>query len=381
MNRKHNSTSRAVVDSEEKYRALFNSMAEGFALHELITNAQGIPVDYRFMEVNPAFERLTGKRKEAIIGKTLLDVFPESEKVWIERYGRVALSGVPESFTEYSKETGHWFEVSAYSPVRGQFACIFIDVTNARNLNDQLRESQKMESVGSLAGGVAHGFNNILTVIMGSSAMLQMKLENDHELAPFVRQIVDSSEQAAELTHNLMLFSSNTATNPLPVDLNDIVSGIREFLRQIVGTGITLETHCCRENVIVSVDRGQIEQVLMNLTTNAREAMPAGGVLRLETSRIAIENRMPDPEGCGHGGYVLLKISDCGIGMDAETCSRIFDPFFTTKERASGAGLGLSMAYGIIKQHKGTITVHSEPGIGTEFFICLPLHSGLLSVG
>lgn len=362
--------------SEAEFRSLFNSMVEGFALHEVITDMHGDVVDYRFIKVNPAFEALTGKTNAEIAGKTLLEVFPNSEKVWIERYGRVALTGVSESFTEFSSETGLWFEVSAYSPAHGQFACVFSDVTANRHLQEQLLQSQKMESIGTLAGGVAHDFNNILTVIMGAGAMLQMKLEGDAELGPFVRQILSSSERAAKLTHNLLAFSRKQTIKPLKVDVNDIVTVMQDFLARIIGEDIALKTVCSSAQLPVCVDRGQIEQVLMNLVVNARDAMPDGGLLLLETSCADSRDHSLELDGCKPGKYALITITDGGIGMDAITVRRIFEPFFTTKEIGYGTGLGLSMAYGIIKQHDGMINVYSEPGDGTVFKIYLPLQGG-----
>jgi PAS domain S-box-containing protein len=379
MLRNIKSPSVTLSESEEKYRALFNCMTEGFALHEIITNDQGTPVDYRFVEINPSFERLTATRKEDIIGKTVLEIFPDIEKVWIERYGRIALTGTPESFIDYNKDTERWYDVSAYSPAHGQFACVFSDVTAVKQLEAQLLQSQKMESIGTLAGGVAHDFNNILTVIMGACAMLQMKLENDPELGPFISQILTSSERAAKLTHNLLAFSRKQAIKPFKVDVNDIVSVIKDFLERIIGEDITLETCCCTEPLPVCADRGQIEQVLMNLTVNARDAMPDGGVLRLETARVDSRDHVLELEGCPPGFYAQIAVTDDGFGMDAVTRARVFDPFFTTKEIGYGTGLGLSMAYGIIKQHNGTIKVYSEPGEGTVFRIYLPLHGPSLS--
>lgn len=363
-----------IRQSEHKLRDLFDSMAEGFALHEIIIDESGTPVDYRFLEVNPAFEKLTGLKADDVIGRTLHEVLPNSEPVWVQRYGKVALSGKPDRFSEYSRETGKAFDISAYSPAHGQFACVFTDVTVNRHLEEQLRQSQKMESIGTLAGGVAHDFNNILTVIMGAAAMMQMKLEHDPELGPFVRQISSSAERAAKLTHSLLAFSRKQTIRPAKVEVNDIVSTMKEFLGRIIGEDITLTTLFSPEKLPVLADRGQIEQVLMNLAVNARDAMPNGGTITIETSIAQSRDHTIELDGCRPGEYALVSVTDSGVGMDATVRSRIFEPFFTTKEIGYGTGLGLSMAYGIIRQHDGTITVYSEPGEGSVFRLYLPLH-------
>ncbi len=362
--------------NEERFQALFSSMAEGFALHEIITDAGGKPVDYRFVEVNPAFEKLTGMNAADTVGKTVLEIFPGTEKIWIERYGQVALTGVPDRFSEFSKETGRAFEVSSYSPAPGRFACVFSDVTANRHLEDQLRQSQKMESIGTLAGGVAHDFNNILTVIMGAGAMLKMKLAGDTELMPFVRQILTSSERAAKLTHNLLAFSRKQTIRPFKVDVNDVIRNMQDFLGRVIGEDVTLKTSFCPSALPVLADRGQLEQVLMNLVANARDAMPDGGILSLETALVNSYDHSLELEGCRPGAFARITVSDSGAGMDSVTCQRIFEPFFTTKEIGCGTGLGLSMAYGIIKQHDGVIKVYSEPGEGTVFKIFLPIQGG-----
>jgi PAS domain S-box-containing protein len=249
-----------------------------------------------------------------------------------------------------------------------------LDIHDGKLMEGQLRQSQKMESIGTLAGGVAHDFNNILTVIMGACTMLQMKLEKDVELGPFVQQILSSSERAAKLTHNLLAFSRKQVIKPTSVDMNDVVGVMQDFLGRIIGEDIALETALTDDPLPVSVDRGQIEQVLMNLAVNARDAMPDGGVLRLETTRVDSRDHTLELEGCAPGSYALITVTDGGFGMNAATRTRIFEPFFTTKEIGYGTGLGLSMAYGIMKQHYGTIKVYSEPGEGTVFRVYLPLH-------
>lgn len=247
------------------------------------------------------------------------------------------------------------------------------DISIIKSLEEHLRHSQKMDSIGTLAGGVAHDFNNIITVIMGACALLTMKTKSDPGLEPFVKQILDSSERAAKLTHSLLAFSRKQNIRLLSADMNSIVVTIHELLERIIGEDITLETVLSSIPLPVSVDRGQIEQVLMNLAANSRDAMPHGGLLRIETSLVD-STRIPVVfEGCKSGMYAQIMVSDTGSGMDKTTQSRVFDPFFTTKEAGHGTGLGLAMAYGIIRQHEGGINVSSAPGIGTIVFIHLPL--------
>jgi signal transduction histidine kinase len=208
---------------------------------------------------------------------------------------------------------------------------------------------------------------------MGAGAMLQMQLTDDAELGPFVRQILNSSERAAQLTHNLLAFSRNQKIMPLLVDVNTVVLGMHDYLVRSIGDKIRLEISCRDELLPAWIDRGQIEQVLINLVANSSEAMPAGGALQLDTALVDSQDCELELDGCKSGSYAQITVTDTGSGMDAEKCSRIFDPFFTTKHIGYGAGMGLSMAYGIIKQHGGTIKVHSELNKGSVFFIYLPL--------
>lgn len=247
-----------------------------------------------------------------------------------------------------------------------------VDITARKQLEEQLRQSQKMESIGTLAGGVAHDFNNILTVIMTSASLLSMKISGDANLKKLVDQILTSSDRAATLTQRLLTFSRKQAIQPVIANINDIVLTMRDFLERIIGDDVRLETVLSHSPLFVSVDQGQIEQVLMNLAVNARDAMPKGGVLRIATSWADCAEISSLFDGGNHGKYVLVNLTDTGSGMDRATRARIFEPFFTTKESGRGTGLGLSVSYGIIKQHEGIITVDSEPGKGTTFSIFLP---------
>lgn len=363
----------ALVCSEKKYHDLFTNLVEGFASHEMIFDSNGVPCDYRFIEVNPAFEKMTGLHAAHIVGKTVLQVLPNTEARWIEIYGRVVTTGEPVRLEEYSRELDRWYEVVAYSTTPGQFAVITSDITERIRISEQLRQSQKMESIGTLAGGVAHDFNNIMTVIMGAAALLRVKLGNDEVLGPVIGQILSSSERAAQLTQDLLAFSRKQTIKQLPVDLNEVVSTMQGFLRHVISEDVLLETELSATKLIANVDRGHIEQVLMNLAVNSRDAMPTGGTLRIVTARVDVRDNPLDLANLPAGRYARISVTDSGVGMDELTRVRIFEPFFTTKAIGNGTGLGLSIAHGIVRQHNGIISVLSQPDEGTTFNVYLPL--------
>jgi hypothetical protein len=240
-------------------------------------------------------------------------------------------------------------------------------------LEEQLRQSQKMEAVGQLAGGVAHDFNNILTAIYGHCSVLQMKMGTDAPFRRDIDQIYAAAERAANLTRSLLAFSRKQIMNPKKINLNEIVMNVGKMLTRIIGEDIQLKAVCTGKPLRVFADSGQIEQVLMNLAANARDAMTKGGILTIETAVQEIDESFIHAYGYGEAGkYVVLSVSDTGKGMDAETSKKIFEPFFTTKEVGKGTGLGLSIVYGVIKQHNGYINVYSKPEEGTTFRIYLP---------
>ncbi|GBE00825.1 blue-light-activated protein [bacterium BMS3Bbin06] len=251
---------------------------------------------------------------------------------------------------------------------------IVCDITEQMRLQEQLRQAQKMEAVGQLAGGIAHDFNNILTAIVGYGNILQIKMEKDNPLSVYVDNILFSAEKAADLTHSLLAFSRKQVMEARPVDLNEIIRTTGRLLHRLIGEDIELRTILNREDMIVMADGNQLEQVLMNLATNARDAMPCGGGLTIETGVVEIDSEFVATHGYGTPGeYAMIEVSDTGSGMDQETKEKIFEPFFTTKGPGKGTGLGLSTAYGTIRQHNGFIHVYSEPGEGTVFRIHLPL--------
>lgn len=241
-------------------------------------------------------------------------------------------------------------------------------------LENQLRQAQKMEAVGQLGGGVAHDFNNILSAIVGYSHLSLMKMSPDDPNRYNIEQILESSERAAELTQRLLAFSRKQVVNLKRIDLNDIITKFEKFLLRLLREDIELKTTLASLELPVMADRGQIEQLLMNLVTNARDAMPHGGHISIETSLVQMDLLFIETHGFGReGSYATISVSDTGIGIPEVVKDRIFEPFFTTKEEGKGTGLGLSMVYGIMTKHEGYINFHSKPGIGTTFTVYLPV--------
>jgi PAS domain S-box-containing protein len=269
------------------------------------------------------------------------------------------------------------FEASPIYNSRGELTAAIEtlqDITEGKRLEEQLRQSQKIEAVGQLAGGVAHDFNNIISAIVGYAHLALMKLTPNDMLRGSLEQILQASDRATTLTQSLLSFSRKQLMNPKPNNLNEIVKRQEKFLKRLIREDIEITTTCAADDPTIFADSGQIEQVLMNIVTNARDAMPKGGHISIRTETIHMHEDFIEAHGYGREGkYALLLISDTGEGMNEETRVRIFEPFFTTKEQGKGTGLGLSMVYGIVKQHDGFINVYSEPTRGTTFKIYLPL--------
>jgi PAS domain S-box-containing protein len=249
----------------------------------------------------------------------------------------------------------------------------FKDMTEYKILEKQLIQAQKMEAIGQLAGGIAHDFNNILTAIIGYGNLLDMEIQKQ-ELKMYVSRILKSAQRAANLTKSLLAFSRGQIITFRPVNLNEIIRGVENLLTSLMGEDIEIATTLSNKYLTVMADSGQIEQVLMNLATNARDAMPEGGKFIIRTDHMELDNEFIRVHGFGQTGmYAVITVADTGQGIDEMTKEKIFEPFFTTKEVGKGTGLGLSMVYGIIQQHEGFIDVQSESGKGTTFTMYLPL--------
>jgi PAS domain S-box-containing protein len=373
----------ALKKSEEEYRSLFRNMQDGFAVHEIILDDDGRPVDYRFLSVNPAFETLTGLATEKIVGKTALEVMPYLEPSWIEIYGKVALEGEAVRFENSLKDLGKTFEVCAYCSEPGKFACVFVDITDRIRaeagkvkLEEQLRRAQKVESIGRLAGGVAHELNNQLTPILGYSEMLIDELEPDDVRRDSVDEILKAGFRTRDLVRQLLAFGRKQTFEYKAMNLNKLLTGLEKMLRRMVREDINIEIIQSPDLPEIMVDTGQIEQVVMNLSVNAQDAMPEGGRLTIETALVDLdEDFTASRHGVQPGAYVKLAVSDTGYGMNFETLGKIFEPFFTTKAEL-GTGLGLATVYGIVKQHDGDVTACSEPGKGSTFTVYLPVPAG-----
>jgi PAS domain S-box-containing protein len=364
--------------------------AEEFILNILGTVDEGFIVidrDFQILAANKAYCTQVGIGHNEIIGKKCHAVSHDSPRPCFEENHACAVkrtfdTGEPHSEIHIHRNTkGEPLNVETKSfPLRdasGNVTAaieIINNVTEKKKLEEQLLHSQKMEAVGLLAGGVAHDFNNILSAIIGYGSLIQVKTVADAQLSHYATEVLAAANRAANLTKSLLAFSRKQIIDPRPLMLKDVIGSIEKLLLRVIGEDIEFQTSCADENLTVMADRGQVEQVLLNLATNSRDAMPKGGALTIRMEPAVLDEvfaRRPGYVKPGH--YVLITVADTGIGMEQHIKDRIFEPFFTTKEMGKGTGLGLSIVYGIVKQSNGYIDCVSEPGRGTTFNIYLPL--------
>ena len=366
-----------LADSEERYRLLFESNPHPMWVHDQQT--------FAFLVVNEAAVRHYGYTREEFLAMTALELWPRDgdlEAFAKEYDGYLAQQGptsyaTPHTF-KHRKKDGAIIEVDiAANPIvfegRRAWLLLATDVTERRTLEAQLLQSQKMESMGRLAGGVAHDFNNLLGIITGYGELLRRRVASDPRLTRYVDDIVKAAERGGGLTRQLLAFSRKQVLQPRILDLNAVVDETQKMLQRLIGEDVQLVTVLDETLGPVKADPGQIGQILMNLAVNARDAMPRGGRLTIETGNVGLdESYARQHAGVEPGRYVMLAVSDTGHGMTPEVRSRLFEPFFTTKEPGKGTGLGLATVYGIVKQSGGHIFVYSEPGHGTSFKVYLP---------
>ena len=333
----------------------------------------------RYLDVNHAFLQMLGFERREVIGRTATELGiwadPDDRDRMVQGLGGSNVStGL---HARLKTRTGEVRQTSVSAEIIdvGGVPCMLAitqDVTEAHRLENQLRQAQRMGAVGRLAGGVAHDFNNILTVIIGYSELAAFRLGAGHGVSKHLSEIKVAAERAATLTRQLLAFSRQQVLYPRILDLNGVVNNLMRMLQRLIGEDISLSFVAGKVGN-VKADLGQVEQILMNLVVNARDAMPHGGAISIETSRVDLEDGYVDSHlSVRPGRYVMLSVSDSGCGMDEKTVAQIFEPFFTTKGPGQGTGLGLSTVYGIVKQSEGYIWVYSEPGRGTTFKVYFP---------
>ncbi len=369
----------SLRESEENYRALFEGAAEGILVADIETKV--------FHFINSSACKMFGYSPEELTQMSVNDIHPEEDLKSVleafEAQARGEMELAVEIPCQRKDDTIFYADIRTQTMVIGGCTMaigFFSDVTERRNaeiarqkMEAQMVQAQKMEAIGRLAGGVAHDFNNLLLVIMGFAEVAVAGTREGDPNRNALNQIVEAGERAAFLTRQLLAFSRKQTLKLEPLDLNRVVYGMEEMLKRVIGEDVRLVIEFGQNLGVFPGDFGQVEQVVLNLTFNARDAMPTGGVLKIETSNVQVDEKNEAELGDLKAGiYVMLKVSDTGVGIDEKTRAQIFEPFFTTKEIGKGTGLGLSAVYGIVRQFGGAIYVDSEVGTGTSFSVYLP---------
>jgi len=370
--RKH--AEEALKESEERFRNIFEKSAIGKAM---------IALDGSFLHVNQSFADMIGYTTEEIQRFKFADITHLDD---IEPSRKIIRKLLTDELSSYQFEKRYlhrngdivWTDISivllkANTGKPQYFITSIRDITGRKSLEEQLQQAMKMEAVGRLAGGVAHDFNNALTPIMGISEILLGQLQPGHPMYEDIKEINESAERCAGLTRQLLAFGRRQTLETKIINLNEVVINMEKMLSRVIGEDIRLDKFLAPDLGNVTADVGQMEQILANLVVNARDAMPNGGKITIETDNIVLDEAYAEKHiATTPGTYVMLAVSDTGTGMDKQTQAHIFDPFFTTKAKGKGTGLGLSTVYGIVRQSGGNIWCYSEPGKGTAFKIYLP---------
>jgi PAS domain S-box-containing protein len=363
-----------LLEREEVFRLITENAADMIA----VVNGEG-----RLLYNSPAYSRIMGYSVEELRNTTIFEQIHPDDCRMVSEAAATARAGDVGRQIQYRMrhKDGSWRILestsSAIKTAEGKVELVIVnrDITDRKRLEEQFRQAQKMEAIGRLSGGIAHDFNNLLGVIIGYSEILQESTEPSDPDRSCIDEVLRAGQRAASLTRQLLAFSRQQVLEPTVLDLNHVVVDMEKMLKRLIGEDVELSTVLNRELGKVKADQGQIEQVILNLAVNARDAMPKGGKLTIQTDNISMSGsdtaRYSYPFKTGQ--YVLLTVSDTGMGMDSATRARIFEPFFTTKEKGKGTGLGLATVYGVVKQSEGYIEVHSEIDAGTLFKIYLPI--------
>jgi PAS domain S-box-containing protein len=363
----------ALRESEQRFEKVFQASPVGITISTL---AEG-----RYLDVNAAFLRMIGRTREEVIGRTSFEISfwrdPADRTRVMERLARGGGAAQELELTVQGKDGAIRHVLVALEQVDfSGTPCVVAlvhDISGLKQLEQQLNQAQKMEAVGRLAGGVAHDFNNMLTVITSYGDLLLGDLPAGDSRRADIEEILKAARGAATLTRQLLAFSRQEVIQPRPISVNAIVAGTEKMLQRVIGEDIALESELAAEPATVLCDPGQLEQIVMNLVVNARDAMPQGGRVRIVTTNATLDEPMlRDLPLSRPGRYVVLTVTDTGIGMDAATQEHIFEPFFTTKEQGKGTGLGLATVYAVAKQAGGFVGVESAPGEGASFTVFLP---------
>ena len=350
---------------ERRFRDLFDNMSSGVAVLQPVDDG----ADFRVADFNRAAEQIDRTAREAVVGRLLTEAFPGVEECGLlSVIRRVHASGESERVSDvlYKDERlSGWREHNVYRLPGGEVVTLYDDVSERKATEERLREAQRLEVLGQLTGGVAHDFNNLLAIIIGNLQLLAERKDADGEARELIADALWSAGRAAELTHRLLAFARRQPLDPRPTDVNTLIEGMTGLVRRTLDSRIELHAELAPGLWPSVIDRGQLEAALMNLIVNARDAMPNGGLLKIETRNEVIgesetagtsDQRMERADDIAAGEYVVVAVEDTGTGMSAKLIERIFEPFFTTKGVGKGSGLGLSMVYGFVKQSGGMFT-------------------------
>ncbi|MBW2732834.1 MAG: PAS domain S-box protein [Deltaproteobacteria bacterium] len=369
--------------SEHDYRLLLEKMLDGVLIQEVIFGADGRPLDYRAIETNPAFERITGLSRGDVVGHTIRELLPSVDEAWLARIATVVETGESVRFETALDDLGLHLDIHAVKPHPGELVFIFQDVTHRKELEEQRQRSDRLQSVGLLAGGIAHDFNNILTALLGNVELARLGVAPTSDTGQMLAQAAQACERASALTKQLLTFARGGQPVKEPHSLGPLLEQWSSFALR--GSSIRCELRVTDNLWSTEIDAGQISQVIHNLLINASQAMPRGGVVHVHAENMLISagtDSMDDIESDASllepGRYVRLRVKDAGSGIPEELLPKIFDPYFTTKQ--GGSGLGLATCYAIVSNHHGTITATSCGGGGTTFELLLPATEGEVSI-